>query len=259
MTMSVTPQRLLDLLSRCRSLLTADVIPRHDLQSLLGVMSFVTACVRLARIFMSGLLNILRANPSARFCPLSSDEKSDLRWWCHFLPQFNGVTFIKSTTWLNNPFFLSTDACTLGAGSYFQGQYFHTPFPGHILEQCGHDINILELLAVMVALKLWAPALRGQRFILNCDSKNYVLALNSDGSRTRALQLCFDEIWFLSAAFDFELAAHHIQGTSNSLTDHLSRWNLSPGHKAHCDPLAVAIPTVQVPCTTNLFNFDGRI
>ena len=152
--MSVTPQPLLDLLSRCRSLLTADVIPRRDIQSLLGVMSFVTACVRPARIFMSGLLNTLRDNPSARFSPLSSDDKSDFRWWCHFLPQFNGVTFIKSTSRLNNPFFLSSDACASGAGGYFQGQYFHTPFPGHILEQYGHDINILELLAVMVALKL---------------------------------------------------------------------------------------------------------
>ena len=63
MTMSVTPDRLLELLSRCHSLLTTDVVLRRDLQSLLGVMSFVTACVRPARIFMSGLLNTLRANP----------------------------------------------------------------------------------------------------------------------------------------------------------------------------------------------------
>lgn len=259
MTMSVTPERLLELLSRCRLLLTADSVSRRDLQSLLGVMSFVTACVRPARIFMSGLLNTLRTNPSARLCPLTSDDKSDLRWWCHFLPQFNGVTLIKSTPWLNNPFYLSTDACASGAGGYFQGQFFHTPFPGHILEQYGHDINILELLAVMVALKLWAPALRGQRFILNCDNKNCVLALNSGRSRTRAMQLCLREIWFLSAAFDFELAAHHIQGASNTLADHLSRWHLSPGHKAHFEALTADIPTVHVPCATDLFNFDVRI
>ena len=182
-----------------------------------------------------------------------------MRWWFHFLPQFNGVTLIKSTPWLNNPFFLSTDACASGAGGYFQGQYFHTPFPGHLLEQYGHDINILELLAVMVALKLWAPALRGQRFILSCDNKNCVLALNSGRSRTRAMQLCLREIWFLSAAFDFELAAHHIQGTFNSLADHLSRWHLSPGHKAHFGALTADIPTVHVPCATDLFNFDVRI
>ena len=91
-----------------------------------------------------------------------------------------------------------------GAGGYFQGQYFHTPFPKHLLEEYGHDINILELLAVMVALKLWAPALRGQRFILNCDNKNCVLSLNSGRSRTHAMQLCLREICFLSVAFDFD-------------------------------------------------------
>ena len=185
MTMSMTPERLLDLLSRCSLLLTADVVSHRDLQSLLGVMSFVTACVRPARIFMSGLLNTLRANLSTGFCPLTSEDKSDLHWWYHFLPQFNGVTLIKSTPWQHNPFFLSTDACASGAGGCFQGQYFHTPFPGHIMARYGHDINILELLAVMVALKLWAPALRGQRFILNCDNKNCVSSLNSGRSRTR--------------------------------------------------------------------------
>ena len=97
MTMSVTLERLLEVLSHSHSLLTADVILRCDLQSLIGVLSFVTACVCPAPIFMSGLLNTLCTNLSARLCPLSSDDKSDLRWWCHFLPHFNGVTLIKST------------------------------------------------------------------------------------------------------------------------------------------------------------------
>ena len=111
MTMSVTSERLLELLSHCWSLLTMDVVLRRDLQSLLGVMSSVTTWVCPARIFMSGLLNTLCANLSACLCSLSSDDKSDLRWQCHFLPHFNAVTLIKSTPWLNNPFFLSTDAC----------------------------------------------------------------------------------------------------------------------------------------------------
>ena len=57
----------------------------------------------------------------------------------------------------------------------------------------------------------------------------------------------------------FELAGHHIQGTSNSLADHLSRWHLSPGHKAHFEALTADIPTVHVPYATELFNFDVRI
>ena len=105
----------------------------------------------------------------------------------------------------------------------------------------------------MVALKLWVPALRGQRFILNCDNKNCVFSLNSGRFCTRAMQLCLREIWFLSAAFDFELAAHHVEGTSNSLADHLSRWHLSPGHKAHFEALTIDILTVHIPCAAELF------
>lgn len=53
MTMSVTHERLQELLHHCSSAINLTAIPRCDLQSLLGVMSFVTACVRPARIFMS--------------------------------------------------------------------------------------------------------------------------------------------------------------------------------------------------------------
>ena len=68
MTLSVTPDRLSELLDQCRSLLRVDSIPRRQLQSLLGVMSFVTACVRPARIFMSSLHTTLRSHSSDRFC-----------------------------------------------------------------------------------------------------------------------------------------------------------------------------------------------
>ena len=57
MTMSVTPDHLQELLHHCSSVLVLTHIPCRDLQFLLGVMSFVTACVCPARIFMSTLLN----------------------------------------------------------------------------------------------------------------------------------------------------------------------------------------------------------
>ncbi|MFA8342383.1 MAG: hypothetical protein ACEPO8_05370, partial [Rhodothermaceae bacterium] len=105
MTISVTPDRLLELTHRCSSLLEADQVSHQDLQSLLGVMSFVTACVRPARIFMSTLLNTLREHRSSRVCPLTADNKADLRWWCHFLPFYNGVSVIKISPWVNDPLY----------------------------------------------------------------------------------------------------------------------------------------------------------
>ena len=54
----------------------------------------------------------------------------------------------------------------------------------------------------MAALKIWGPALRGKRFILECDNNNSVLALNSGHSRILGMQLCLREIWFFSALHD---------------------------------------------------------
>ena len=205
MTMSVTHECRQELLHRYSSAI-----------NLTSVMSFVTACVRPARIFMSTLLNTLRLHRDSPSCPLSNDNRSDLRWWCHFLPSFNGVSLIKTSPWLTEPRHLSTDACNTGAGGYFQGQFFHTPFPGTILNRFGADINVLELLSIMVALKLWGSALQGTRFVLQCDNNNSVLALNSGRSRSRGMQLCLREIWFLSAIYDFEMTAVHIPGRHNT-------------------------------------------
>ena len=64
MTISVTSDRLSELHSRCESLLSVTHVSRHDLQSLLGVMSFVTSCVRPA------LLGCIFVYAKSGFSPL---------------------------------------------------------------------------------------------------------------------------------------------------------------------------------------------
>ena len=257
--MRITPDRLSDLLSQCQTTLLQPTITLANLRSLFGVMSFVTACVRLTRIFMNGLLNALRSNPTSRLCPISDDLKSDLHWWCTFLPHFNGVSIIKTDPWITDPLFLSTDACLTGAGAFFEGFFFHTPFPDTVMTSFGHDINTLELLAIMVALKLWRDRLRGKRFLLHCDNANSVTAVNSGRSRVPGMQACLREIWFLSALYDFEFRAEHIPGRTNTIADHLSRWHIAPSHEAQFHSLTADIVTTHVHCPPELFNFDIKM
>ena len=259
MTMSVTHERVQELLDRCSDMLNSAWVSFSELQSLLGVMSFVTSCVKPARIFMSSLLATLRLHRSRKRIHLSRENVSDLRWWCRFLPYYNGVSIIKTSPWISDPNILSTDACLSGAGGYFQGEFFHTPFPGSILTQFGHDINILELLTVMVALKLWGPRLTGQRFVLHCDNSNAVVALNSGRSRSLPMQSCLREIWFIAAIFDFQLVAQHVPGNTNTIADHLSRWHLSPQHAASFASLTAGILTQQLVCSPDLFNFEVQL
>ena len=63
MTMSSPQEKLSELLQLILHISHADCITRHTLQSLLGLMSYVIACVCLARIFMAALLNGLRGLP----------------------------------------------------------------------------------------------------------------------------------------------------------------------------------------------------
>ena len=237
MTTTITSERLEELIGQCTALVTASHVSRTDLRCLHGVMSFVTACVRPARLFMNALLNALRDAPNARAFQLTAEMKDDLLWWVHFLPRFNGVSIIKSGPPIDDLLFLSTDACLTGCGGFFRGSYFRRPFPGDILRCYGHDINIFELMTILVALRLWGTALAGTRFVIHCNNANSVFALTSGRTRNKAMQACLRDIWFLSAAYDFELTAIHIPGRANTVADHLSRWHLDTSHKARFEAL----------------------
>ena len=226
MTTTITSERLEELIGQCNALVTASHVSRTDLRSLLGVMSFVTVCVRPARLFM----NALRDAPDARAFQLTAEMKDDLLWWVHFLPRFNG--------------------------GFFRGSYFRRPFPGDIMRCYGHDINILELVTILVALRLWCTALAGTPFVIHCDNANSVFALTSGRTRNKAMQACLRDIWFLSAAYDFELTAIHIPGRANTVADHLSRSHLDTSHKARFEALTADIHTNRVPCPSHLFHFQ---
>lgn len=111
------------------------------------------ACGRPEQIFMSTLLNTAWAPffSSLPFVRYKSDRF------------YNGVLLIKTSPGINDPFYLSTDTCSTGAGGSFNSQYFHTPFPCSILQRFGQDINALESLFIKMTLKLWV-LLESQRF-----------------------------------------------------------------------------------------------
>ena len=95
MLFEVPADRLSDLKTELLQWTQFSTFTWRQLQSLLGKLSFVTACVRPGRIFMSRLLNRLCSLPSnqSRF-PVTSDMLSDIDWWLTFLPHFNGSAMI---------------------------------------------------------------------------------------------------------------------------------------------------------------------
>ena len=156
MTMSIPQEKLSELLQLIQHISHANHITRHSLQSLLGLMSYVTACVRPARIFMAALLNGLCGLPRHATSLITDDIRADLEWWLHFLPKYNGISIIPPIVY--NPQIVVTDACHTGGGGHFGYKCFHVDFPPHLITDSAYDINVKEILTVIVALRLWGPS-----------------------------------------------------------------------------------------------------
>ncbi|VDI52487.1 Hypothetical predicted protein [Mytilus galloprovincialis] len=112
-----------------------------------------------------------------------------------------------------------------GCGGWMDGRYFHCSFPEFILDQNLH-INLLEMLTIVVALKLWGKHFTNLKVIIYCDNMVSVRVLNTGATRNEFLQSCLREVCWIAAVNNFELKAKHISGCDNRLPDLLSRWDL---------------------------------
>ena len=225
MTISIDTQRLSEILQLVSNWLCSTNCTKRELQSLLGKLNFVSQCVRSGRIFVSRLLNWLRDFPDNGKIVIPTDFKRDLFWWQEFLPSYNGISMILSDEFSNPDQLFSVDACLTGCGGWMDGRYFHCSFPEFILDQNLH-INLLEMLTIVVALKLWGKHFTNLKVIIYCDNMVSVRVLNTGATRNEFLQSCLREVCWIAAVNNFELKAKHISGCDNRLPDLLSRWDL---------------------------------
>ena len=134
-------------------------------------------------------------------------------------------------------------------------KYFHKQFPPFVTDVALH-INALELLTLVVALKVWGGACKGQRIRVFCDNSASVCVLNTGKSRDPFLQACLREICFLAATNEFEVRAVHLAGAENRLPDLLSRWHLSTHYQQQFLQLTAQSAAKQVLIDDNLFRFS---
>ena len=121
LTLRVPESRLRELSDELHLWLSRERFTVKELQSLLGKLSFVTACVHASRIFLSRLLNALRSFPSnAKSQLVTLEMRHDLAWWQTFLPLHNGVSVIKPADWSFADFRFTTDAAGRATGQQRQ-------------------------------------------------------------------------------------------------------------------------------------------
>ena len=79
------------------------------------------------------------------------------------------------------------------------------------------NVNVKELLAIIVALRLWGPQLAGSRLLMKSNNFAAVQAINSRCSRAPLMQQCLPVLWLLCATSDLDVQAELIPGYVNIL------------------------------------------
>jgi len=106
MTLSVPAFRVSELQQELHAWSVKPSFTKRELQRLLGKLSYVSACVRPGRTFMSRLLNALRScssSPRRTIYPISDELRADIDWWMFFLSHYNGISVIPCDLIISNP------------------------------------------------------------------------------------------------------------------------------------------------------------
>ena len=256
MTMEITPERLIEISSLLELWLHKENATLKQVQSLLGKLNFIAACVKPSRIFVSRLLVWLRSiySSSDSLHIIPTYVKKDLIWWNRFLPHYNGISLMEYENWSKPDAIFSSDSSLTGCGGFWKGCYFHAQFPEFILAQEFH-IGVLEILSIIVCLKLWGKNFKGQRIVVYCDNQSVCQIINSGKSKSEILQDSLREICFLASCYEFELRAIHLSSAENRLSDVLSRWHLDDLNETRFKNLTEGYTLQEYKVSDTMFQF----
>jgi hypothetical protein len=268
-TMSVSLDQ--DRLDRIKALLS-EWEGRHtcslrQLQSLVGTLSWASQVVRHGRTFLQHMRDQIRrtcqaqaqgAAPAAALICLTSDFRDDLSWWQHFMADWNGVSLLPETGWLDtaNITQVYTDACTDGFAAVARTQWFQRRWSNE-QEAASRGTGMArdsmpwkELYAIVAAAATWGRHWSRRRVLFWTDCQPVVQALSKGASRTGRMMQLIRHLHFYAARHSFSYRVQHIAGVDNAIADELSRVHdvsqLSIACRSRIDPLPItpALPTV---------------
>jgi hypothetical protein len=260
MTMRCTEERLEELTSLLRLTSSRSTTRVHQLESLIGKLSFAAQVLPGARPFMRRLLDQCRsASHRSQRVRLSKPFFLDISYWLAHLLTWNGRQLWR----YSQPVVLVSDASLSGFGFYLEH------LPSHIDNQqlplslrLGHTyvgsygmvhaayhqdhrtISWCEMFSALAALLIYSPILTNQSVLIVIDNQTDVNIFNRQATRSPRLAILLRAIADLSTRLNVSLKAVHRPGEENLLADLLSRPSIHQGdpisHWHHHDMFAVS-------------------
>ena len=195
MSLSIPQEKVEEALAAVRRYVSARSINKKQLQSLIGRLVHVAKCVEPARIFISRLLQALRAFGDRMYIKVTDDMRADMSWFLKFLIPWNGLSLIPRASPTRN---IQVDACLTGVGAT-DGT---VAYAARIAPDADPVANITEIEAANIVIALHTfitGADAGGHIRVECDNLPSVQALTSGRAHNPILAECARAIWMLHA------------------------------------------------------------
>ena len=119
---------------------------------------------------------------------------------------------------------ITTDASGYGGGAWWRLLRHIWSFEEGI-KAPDRSSNYRELLTAVLSFELWGEQLRGRRILLRTDNVTTMSVVNKLDSKFDTLLSLARRLWAAVERYDLHIAARHIPGLHNGLSDGLSRWH----------------------------------
>ena len=217
-----TPKKLDWLKNQTISIRKSLVLTPRKLMSVIGTLSSIEKTVPLGRLHMRPFQWYLKSH--WKF-PQSLDKRiqvtvnflKHLKWWEDLQNLMAGAPINPHVH--NNLVF--TDASQKGWGAHLNDLVSSGLWSN---KESQPHINVLELKAVLLALKGLQEHLQGKRVLICSDNSTVVSYLNKEGG-THSIEMC-TLIWRILAFTNsrrIQIRARHVPGSLNEIADSLSR------------------------------------
>ena len=158
----------------------------------------------------------------------TAEARKDIEWWMMFLVPWNGSSLILDQFSTRNAALkLFTDASDFGYGVYHANRWTAQPWPENIKNALYEfNIDVREMLAIHIAIYMYAKEFTGKKIIIFSDNKPIVDAWEKGTTPSPHIMTLIRTTLMTAAINEFTLSLQHIPGVVNKEADLLSRLEI---------------------------------